>query len=105
MLNNTLREFRRHAKWAGIEEPEALTVHTLRKSCGVNWANHFPTHVTQPYMGHADINTTQQYYLSVTAEHAERTSWVIEQVTMLGEDTNDAQVTPEPKIDESRRVG
>jgi integrase len=105
MLNNTLRDFRRHAKWAGIEDPQVLTVHTLRKSCGVNWANHLPTHVTQAYMGHADIKTTQQYYLSVTEEHAERTSWIIEQVTMLGEDTTDAKVTPEPKTDDSRRVG
>ena len=105
MLNNTLRDFRRHAKWAGIEDPEGLTVHTLRKSCGVNWANHLPTHVTQAYMGHADIKTTQQCYLSVTEEHAERTSWIIEQVTMLDQGTTDAKVTPEPKTDDSRRVG
>jgi len=34
---------------------DSLTVHTLRKSCGQNWANHLPIHVTQAYMGHAEI--------------------------------------------------
>ncbi len=93
-MNNTLREFRRHAKWAGIPEYERLTVHSLRKSCGVSWANHLPMHVTQAYMGHADITTTQHYYLSVGEEHAKHASWVIDQVTMLNGDKNDAKVTP-----------
>ena len=105
MMNNTLREFRRHAKWAGIPEYERLTVHSLRESCGVNWANHLPMHVTQAYMGHADITTTQQCYLSVGEEHAKHASWVIEQVTMLNGDKNDAKVTPSPENRSIRQVG
>lgn len=105
MMNNTLREFRRHARRAGIPELDKLTVHSLRKSCGVNWANHLPIHVTQAYMGHADITTTQQYYLSVGEEHARRAAWVIEQVTMLDTDKNDAKVTPSPENGSIRQVG
>ena len=79
--------------------------HALRKSCGVNWANHLPTHAPQAYVGHADIRTTWQYYLTVEEEHPKRTAWVIEQVTMLGGDKDDASVTPGPQNDSIRRVG
>ena len=105
MANNMLVSFRRHAKWAGIADHKTITIHSLRKSCGVNWANNLPLHVTQAYMGHADIETTQQYYLSVGEEHAERASWVIEQITMGSDDTTDARVTPAPENQANRKVG
>jgi integrase len=105
MMNNTLREFQRHAKRAGISGHDSLTVHTLRKSCGQNWANHLPIHVTQAYMGHADISTTQQFYLKVCEEHADRARWVIEQVTTLAAGTTDAGMTPEAKNAQIRQAG
>jgi integrase len=105
MMNNTLREFQRHAKRAGIAGYDSLTVHTLRKSCGQNWANHLPIHVTQAYMGHADISTTQQFYLKVCEEHADRARWVIEQVTTLAAGVTDAGLTPEAKNAQIRQAG
>lgn len=105
MMNNTLREFVRHAKWAGLSRPQELTIHTLRKSCGQNWADHLPMHVTQAYMGHADITTTQQFYLQPGEEHAERARCIIEKVTMLDANASDAKVTPASRKGDLREVG
>ena len=105
MMNNALRDLRQHAKRAGIKELDKLTLHSLRKSCGVNWANNLPIHVTQAYMGHADISTTQKFYLSVGEEHAENARWVIEKVTMVEENENDAEVTPAQENELNRQVG
>ena len=78
MVNNALREFRRHAKAANLKDSQKLTIHTsLRKSCGVNWANHLPIHVTQAYMGHSSIKTTQEFYLTVGDEFADKTRWIV----------------------------
>lgn len=52
MENNTLSNFKRCLKWAGIEPNGTLSIHTLRKSCGQNWANHLPPNVTKELMGH-----------------------------------------------------
>ena len=110
MMNNTWREFRRHAKRAGLVDHEKLTIHSLRKSCGVNWTNHLPIHVTKAYMGHADIKTTQQYYLTVGEEYAEQASWVIERVTSMAGattitgGTTDAKLTPGHENDALRHV-
>ena len=41
-------------------------------------------------MGHAEISTTQQFYLKVCEEHADRARWVIEQVTTLAASATDA---------------
>jgi len=54
----------------GFQQPLHLgqLVQRLRRSCITNWARHLPIHVVQQLAGHSDINTTQQYYLSVRAE-------------------------------------
>jgi hypothetical protein len=50
-------------KRAGIGK---YTLHDLRRSCITNWARKgLPIHVTQQLAGHADIKTTQKFYLSV----------------------------------------
>jgi integrase len=42
MVNNTLANFKRHVKAAGIEPDKKLCVHTFRKCCGKNWADQMP---------------------------------------------------------------
>ena len=59
MANNVLRNFKKHYEQAGIKPVGKLTIHTLRKSCGQNWADHLPMHVVKKLMGHSNIATTQ----------------------------------------------
>jgi integrase len=64
LLNNVLRKFKTICRKAGVDE--AFCIHDLRRSCITNWARKgLPIHVTQQLAGHADIKTTQEYYLSV----------------------------------------
>lgn len=69
MVNNVLRDFKRHFKKAGIAPNGSLTIHTFRKSCGQNWADRLPINVVKEFMGHSSIATTQKYYSQVDAVH------------------------------------
>ncbi len=44
-------------------------IHCIRKSCGQNWANHLPIHVTMKLMGHSSVTTTQMFYSQVEPHH------------------------------------
>jgi integrase len=106
MTNNTVRDIRQHAKKAGLKFQKTLTVHSLRKSCGQNWANHLPMNVVKEFMGHADIGTTAEFYGTVTDDHAAHASRVIEAIaTGHSIQTTDARLTPESRIRPNRRVG
>lgn len=106
MVNNVLRDFRVHAKWAGLKPDGALTIHAFRKSCGQNSANHLPMNVVKELMGHADISTTAEFYSVVSEEHEAKVQWVVDAMLRAGSSvTNDAQVTPAPKTSQDRRVG
>jgi len=67
--NNTLRSFKRDVKRAGIVPVGVLTIHTLRKNAGQNWADCLPMNVVKEFMGHADIATTQEFYSQVDKHH------------------------------------
>lgn len=43
-------------------------IHDLRRSAITNWARRSPIHVVKELAGHADISTTQRYYLAVTSD-------------------------------------
>lgn len=105
MVNNVVREIRRHAKWAGLKLDGTLTMHCFRKSCGQNWANHLPMNVVKELMGHADIGTTAEFYSTVTEDHEANAQWVIEAITVGSQGKTDARLTPRPKFDRNRRVG
>jgi integrase len=63
LINNLLRRFKTCCKHAGVGK---FTLHDLRRSCITNWAKKgLPIHVVQMLAGHADIETTRKYYLSV----------------------------------------
>ena len=71
------------------------TLHDLRRSCITNWASHLPIHVTKQLAGHADVRTTEKYYLAVRDEDIAQAQQV--QAELLGELTGpnltDAKVT------------
>ena len=49
MVNNVLRKFRRHCKWAGKKPIGKLNIHTLRKCAGQNWADYLPMNVVKEF--------------------------------------------------------
>jgi integrase len=66
LVNNLLRKFITMTKRAKIGR---FTLHDLRRSCITNWVRRGrPIHVVQALAGHADIETTRRYYLSVQEE-------------------------------------
>ena len=99
MVNNVLREFKSHFKRAGIKPVGKLTIHTLRKSCGQNWAYHLPMNVVKELMGHSSIATTQEFYTQVDQDHEAKAARVIQRLIDNADGINrsnktDARMTP-----------
>jgi len=69
IVNHVLRNFKVHIKRAGIKSIGKLTVHTLRKCAGQNWADYLPMNVVKELMGHSSITTTAEFYLAVDRDH------------------------------------
>jgi len=91
MLLNAGREFRRHQRKAGIKPTGSLTIHTLRKCAGKNWADVLPPHVVKELMGHSSISTTMKYYAQVDASQRTRAAAAVDGlIAKAGE-----KVTPE----------
>jgi integrase len=92
MVNNINRELRRHLRWAKIKPLGSLSIHTLRKCAGKNWAkvNKDPA-VTQKLMGHKDIKTTMEFYDQVTAEARAEAAAAIGKLLQ----ETDARLTPD----------
>ena len=64
LLNNVLRDFKKHCFLAGIKTNDKLTVHCLRKSYATNLANiGTPAQTLKKLMGHSSIQTTMEFYL------------------------------------------
>ena len=108
MVNNILREFKRHCKKAGIKAVGQLTVHTLRKSCGQNWADHLPMNVVKELMGHSSIATNQEFYTQVDEDHEAKAARVVQElIDSVGEGVKsgktDAPLTPEPDYGQKGR--
>jgi integrase len=100
MVNNVLRDFKRHFRKAGIKPVAKLTVHTLRKSCGQNWADHLPMNVVKELMGHSSIATTAEFYNQVDADHEAKAARVVQRLIDRAESNTksnktDARLTPE----------
>ncbi len=71
MTNNTNRDFPVHCRLAKIEIDGKCTIHTLRKSCGQNWAlAGVPIRTLQYLMGHSNSRTTLRFYQQVDAASA-----------------------------------
>ena len=84
LVNNMNRHFdyvQRQARETLAKEREVATekvpwergtIHDLRRTYGTRMARIVPIHVLKEYMGHAKIQTTQEYYLAAEAEDAEK---------------------------------
>jgi len=92
MVNNVLREFKRHCKRAGIKPVGKLTVHTLRKNCGQNWANYLPMNVVKELMGHSKAETTLKYYNQVDKDHEQKAARVIQKMIENARKSNKTDV-------------
>jgi len=93
MVNNVLRDFKRHFKWAGIKPVAKLTIHTLRKSCGQNWADKLPMNVLKELMGHSNVKTTLEFYNQVDADHEAKAARVIQGLLDAAKDEDRSQQT------------
>ncbi|MFC1766865.1 tyrosine-type recombinase/integrase [Planctomycetota bacterium] len=80
--NNVLRDFRVHAKRAGIKsEFGKLLFHELRKSCAQSWADSgLPINVTKEFLGHSDIATTTKHYSKVDQLHIDYATKVMNEM-------------------------
>jgi len=93
LVNNVLRNFKTHVKRAGIKPVGKLTVHTLRKCAGQNWADYLPMNVVKELMGHSNIATTQEFYTTVDRDHEKKAAQVVQR--LLEKNQSDVQVTYE----------
>lgn len=96
VVNNVLRNFKSHIKRAGIKPIGKLTVHTLRKCCGQNWADYLPMNVVKELMGHSNIATTQEFYTTVDRDHEKKAAQVVQM--LLEKSKNDVNVTYEADL-------
>lgn len=92
IVNNLMREFRRHIKNAGIEPTATLTLHTLRKCAGKNWTDRLSNpRVVQYLLGHASLSTTMAFYNQVNQEDMKKAASAID--SLLSK--TDAKQTPD----------
>ena len=80
MASNTLRDFKIHAKRAGLKFNGKFTIHTFRKSCAQNWADRLPANVVKFYLGHSSVNTTNQFYSIVDKSHTDWTKKAMDEM-------------------------
>jgi len=104
LINHVLRNFKAHCKRAGIKPVGKLTIHTLRKCAGQNWADNLPMNVVKELMGHSSIKTTQRYYTQVDADHEAKAARVIQQLLEAESKTFDVKLTYKPVSDQIGEV-
>lgn len=96
VINNVLRNFKSHVRRAEIKPVGKLTIHTLRKCAGQNWADYLPMNVVKELMGHSNIATTQEFYTTVDRDHEKKAAQVVQR--LLEKNQTDVQVTYEAEI-------
>jgi len=81
MQNNTLTTFKRRIRQAEIEPTGTLSLHTLRKCCIQNWANHISNpEVVRVLAGHSDLKTTMRYYAQASRDQREKAAAAIDKL-------------------------
>ena len=80
MVNNVNRDFKSHAKRAGLRFNGSFSIHTFRKTCAQNWADHLPANVVKFYLGHSKLETTNRFYSIVDESHTARTKQVMDEL-------------------------
>ena len=83
LANNVPREFNRHLRKAGTkpDEGKTLTLHTLRKCAGKNWADNIDNpKIVQELMGHASLQTTMKFYNQVSKSDRKKAADVVDRL-------------------------
>ncbi len=80
MVNNVGRDFKAHAKRAGLRFNGSFTIHTFRKTCAQNWADYLPANVVKFYLGHSKLETTNRFYSIVDESHTAWTKKVMDKM-------------------------
>jgi integrase len=80
MVNNVGRDFKAHAKRAGLRFNGSFTIHTFRKTCAQNWADYLPANVVKFYLGHSKIEATNRFYSIVDESHTALTKQAMDQM-------------------------
>jgi integrase len=102
MANNILREFKRHLESADIKPKGSLSIHTLRKCCGKNWADNLPPNVTKELMGHSNIATTMKYYTQVDKDQRAKAAAIMDElISRENPKKSDARETPEADFEQN----
>ncbi len=105
MVNNVGRDFKVHAKRAGLQFDGAFTIHTFRKTCAQNWADYLPANVVKFYLGHSNINTTNKFYSIVDESHTALTKQIMDKLLNAKTENHlDTGQTLVPKNGEKRTV-
>ena len=79
-------------------QPWKSPMHTLRKTCLTKWAQEFPIHVVKEWAGHADIETTSQFYLKVGEGDYERAAGLAEARNAAETQVEKAEPPREPPV-------
>ncbi len=96
-VNNVLRDFRQHAKRAGLVFDGEFSIHTFRESCAQSWADHLPANVVKYYLGHSSMNVTNQFYSIVDESHMALTRQKMDRLLGNGTNALDTGQTPATK--------
>jgi len=98
MVNNVNRDFKSHCRRAGITFDGKCSVHTLRKSCGQNWAlAGVPIKTLQYLMGHSNERTTLRFYQQVDAASAAQAVSATDRMLDAAAAKLDAATDPKPE--------
>lgn len=97
MVNNVNRDFKSHCKRAGIVFDGKCSIHTIRKSCGQNWAlSGVPIKTLQYLMGHSNERTTLRFYQQVDPASAAQAVSATDQMLDAAAAKMDTATDPKP---------
>jgi integrase len=91
MYNHVRREFKNHARRAGIRFNAKFSIHTFRKCCAQNWADYLPANVVKSYLGHSSIETTNRFYSIVDASHMALTKEIMDKLLQQPNSNDDPE--------------
>lgn len=79
IVNNLSRGFDTIRKRACVKD---CTLHDLQRSAITNWAQKLPIQVVQQLAWHADVSTTQKYYLAIRPEDLASAGRILKSISM-----------------------
>ena len=103
-VNNSVRDFSKIIKKAGIKREGKLSIHTLRKCCAQNWADNLPAVVTRELMGHSSITTTMVHYNCVDDMHRKFAAETIQKLLVGANASNNEEANAQEKTETDSEI-